>query len=541
MPACDALVIGAGHNGLVAAATLARAGRRVIVIERAARVGGCVITSDIVTNFRCPTLAHRAALAPEVIGQLDLAAHGLKILRATVRACGLTGQGRALAIHADPAATARELSAFSSADAARFSGFADSVRRVSSVLRHLLSAPVPDPDDGSVRDVMMLLDAGRRFRGLGRVDAYRMLRWLPMPIADMTGEWFESEPLKALVAGDGILGGFLGPRSAGSAAVFLLRASTDTGCVAPGWTAVGGPGAITQALADAARKAGAEIRTGLAVDQIVVGPNGARGVVLSSGEELTARAVVSSIDPKRTLLGMVDAAYLPPTFSRHLQNIRMRGATAKVNFAVNRPPDFVDLRGRPEAEQQAILSGCVRLSPHLDAIERAFDAAKYGGFSDAPWIELTVPSIADTSLAPAGKHVVSAYVQFVPYALRGSEWDAERDRLGDCVGRAIGRLAPGFEPSVLAREVITPVELETRYGLTGGQIFQGELALDQILWARPVLGWARHRTPVERLFLCGSGTHPGLGVDGRSGLLAAREVLHALESEPLRRRGERAE
>ncbi len=520
----DVLVIGAGHNGLTAAAVLARAGLRVLVLEKADHIGGCAITSELAPGVRCPTLAHRGALAPEVLSTLDLAAHGLQAIRSDVRACGVTGRGRALAIHANRQATSREIEAFSARDAAQYPIFLESIRAVAGVIRGVLSMRAPDLDEVSTRDLLALLRTTRQFRALGRENAHRLLRWLPMPVADFAGEWFESEPLRALMAADGVLGGFLGPRSAGSTAVVLLRASTDAVPIAPGWTARGGPGAIAAALAQAARQAGVELRTSAAVDGIIVKDGGAQGIVLG-GEAIAARTVVSSLDPQRTLLGLVDPVHLPPVFSRHAQNIRMRGTLAKVNYAVDTLPEFVDLRDRPQEERRAILSGCLRLATHIDAIERAFDAAKYGRLSDEPWIELTVPSIGDDSLAPAGTHVVSVYAQFAPFTLRDTAWDAERDRLGDLVTRTIEGYAPGFSASVLAREVITPLDLEQRCGLTGGHIFHGELALDQLLLARPVLGWARYRTPLNGVYLCGAGTHPGLGLDGRSGLLAARQVL----------------
>ncbi len=521
----DALIIGAGHNGLVAAAVLARAGLRTLVLERAAHVGGCSITSELAPGVMCPTLAHRGALAPEVIALLDLESHGLRLVRSDVRACALTGTGRSLAIWADSDKTANEIAAFSSNDAVRYPAFLESVGSVAGVLRDLLSSPTPDVEGTSARDLLGLLRTARRFRALGSTDAYRLLRWLPMPIADFSSEWFESAPLGALIAADGVLGAFLGPRSAGSTAQFLLRATTDAVPIAPGWTARGGPGALTSALAKAAQKAGAEIRTHTRVRQIVVNGQGAKGVTLESGEQIRAGIVVSSLDPRATLLGLVEPSYLAPTFERRARNIRMRGTLAKVNYAVSTVPDFFDLRSRSADERRAILSGSLRLAPHMDAIERAFDSAKYGMRSPDPFIELTVASVHDDSLAPQELHVVSAYVQFAPYALRGRSWDDEREGLGDTATTTIERYAPGFSSSVIARQVITPLDLERDHGLTGGQIFQGEIALDQLFIARPLLGWSRYRTPVARLFMCGAGVHPGIGIDGRSGLFAAREIL----------------
>lgn len=348
-----------------------------------------------------------------------------------------------------------------------------------------------------------------------------------MPVADLAREWFESEPLLATVAAGGVLGSFLGPRSAGSAAILLLMAAGDGQPVAPGFGVAGGMGALADALASAARQAGAEIRTGADVRRILVKDGVATGVVLATGEQIAAPLVVSNADPRRTLIGLVDPIELSPEFARRVRHVRMRGALAKVNYAVSALPAFMGLAAMGQDERRAALSGCVRLCPSLDAMERAFDAAKYGGLADEPWIELAIPSIGDPSLAPDGQHVVSAYVQFAPYQLRDATWDDERDRLGDVATRTIGMYAPGFERSIVARQVITPLDLERGHGLTGGHIFHGELALDQLFVARPLAGWSRYETPIRHLYLCGAGTHPGTGLDGRSGHLAAQQILKA--------------
>jgi phytoene dehydrogenase-like protein len=282
-----------------------------------------------------------------------------------------------------------------------------------------------------------------------------------------------------------------------------------------------------EALAAAARQAGVEIRTGADVARIDVVECAATGVTLTTGETLAARAVVSNADPKRTLLGLVDPIHLAPETLRRLQNIRAHGTLAKVNYAVSAMPAIAALASRDERDRRAALSGRIRLAADIDHIERAFDAAKYGGFSTDPWIELTVPSVLDGDLAPSGQHVVSAYVQYAPYHLSGTTWDGERERLGDAATRTIERYAPGFGSTVVAREVITPLDLERNYSLTGGHIFHGELALDQLFVARPLLGWSRYRTPIHDLYLCGAGTHPGTGASGRSGALAAKAVLEA--------------
>jgi len=298
--------------------------------------------------------------------------------------------------------------------------------------------------------------------------------------------------------------------------------------IAPGWTARGGLGAVTESLASAARQSGAEIRVGAEVRQIVVQDGAATGVVLATGEHIATRRIVSNADPRRTLLGLVDPVHLPPEFLRGVHNIRMRGTLAKINYAVSSLPRFGGVGGSDDDGREAALSGWLRLCPGMDALERAFDAAKYGGYADDPWLELAIPSILDPGLAPAGRHVVSAYVQFAPYSLRGTTWDLEREHLADVATRTIARYAPGFGQLVVARQTITPMDLEGTYGLTGGQIFHGELALDQLLSARPLFGWARYETPIRHLFLCGAGSHPGSGLDGRAGVLAARQIIKAV-------------
>jgi len=522
----DIIVIGAGVNGLVTATTLAKAGRKVLVLEQAERVGGCAITSEIVPGFRCSTLSHWAALDPALVRELGLERHGLQIAAADALGCVPSVDGRALTIWRDGARTQRDLAAASSADAGRYAQFQASVRAVNTVVRKLTAAPAPPLDAPSAGDLIELLKTGRRFRALGRKDAYNLLRWLPMPVSDFAEEWFEQPGLRAAVAAQGVFGSHVGPRSAGSTAIFLLLSARHDDPLSAGWTARGGIGAVTEALAAAARQAGVEIRTGAAVNQIVVRGQTAEGVVLEGGEEVRGRAVVSNADPRRTL-ALVDPLHLPPDFREAARNIRVRGTLSKVNFAVSALPRFSSLSSLDAAARSAALSGWIRLARDVDAIERAFDAAKYGAIADEPFVELAIPTLADPALAPAGQHVVSAYVQFTPAALRGTTWDQERERLGDLVARAIERYAPGFGQLVLGRQVISPADLERHYGLTGGHIFHGELALDQLLLARPLLGWARYGMPIRNLYMCGSGTHPGTGLDGRSGALAAREILKA--------------
>ena len=523
----DAIVVGAGINGLVTAAVLAKAGLKPLVVERADRVGGGAITSEIARGFRCPTLAHVAAIDQGLVRTLGLERHGLAIIRPHAHACAPSADGRGIVLWADSGLAAASIAACSARDAQQYPRFLESFARVSRVVRAMNAAPPPSIDHPTAADVIELLKTGRRFRGLGKADAYRLLRWMPMAAADLVSEWFVSEPLRATIAAGGVLGSFLGPWSAGSGALLLLLGAAEGHPIA-GWQARGGAGAISDAVAAAARHAGAEIRTGVDVREIAIDDGAATGVRLSTGESIAARAVISSADPKHTLLGLVDPMHLAPDFLRRVQNVRMHGTLAKVNYAVSSLPRFSGLATRDGAEEAAALSGRVRLNHDVDSLERAFDAAKYGGFADEPSIELTIPSIGDSGLAPAGQHVISAYVQFAPYHLRGTTWDAERDRLAETATRTIARYAPGFESTIVARQVITPLDLERTYGLTGGHIFHGELALDQFFITRPLLGWARYGTPIRNLYLCGSGSHPGTGLNGQSGALAASEILRRL-------------
>jgi phytoene dehydrogenase-like protein len=527
MSSRDIVVIGAGVNGLVTATLLAKAGRKPLVLERMERVGGCAITSEIVAGFKGPTLSHWAALDPALVRSLGLERHGLQIANGEALGCVPSADGRALTIWRDVARAQQDLGRASAADAKRYPRFVASVGAVNAVVRKLTAVPAPPIDAPAAGDLLELLKTGRRFRALGRRDAYSLLRWLPMTVADFAEEWFEHTAMRVAVAAGGVFGSHLGPRSAGSTAIFLLMSARHEEPLAAGWTAREGIGAVAGALASAAREAGAEIRTGAGVHRVIVRDEAAQGVVLDNGEEILARAVVSSADPRHTLLTLVDPVHLPPDFRQAARHIRMRGTLSKINFAVSALPRFSSLAGMDDERQAAALSGWIRLARDVDAIERAFDAAKYGTIADEPFVELAIPSLADPSLAPAGQHVVSAYVQFTPAGLRGTTWDVEREHLGDRVAQVIDAYAPGFAHLILGRQVITPADLERQYGLTGGQIFHGELALDQLLLARPLLGWARYATPVRNLYMCGSGTHPGTGLDGRSGALAAREILKA--------------
>jgi phytoene dehydrogenase-like protein len=369
-----------------------------------------------------------------------------------------------------------------------------------------------------------LLKTGRRFRALGRTDGFRLLRWMPMAVADLVAEWFSTDLLMGAIAARGIFGTAQGPWSAGSGAVMLLNAAADP---APGGSSVmvkGGPGVLSAAMADAAREAGAEIRTGAGVARILIRDGRAAGVALEDGTEIPADVVVANTDPKRTLLRLVDPADLDPGFLTRMRNYRCAGTVAKLDFALGALPSF---RAIPDASD---LRGRLHIGPSVDYLERAFDASKYGEISAEPYLDVAFPSISDPSLAPPGRHVMSVCMQFAPYRLStGRSWSTMRDTLAATVMRTLDRYAPGIGQLVEGRRVLTPADLESIYGLTGGHIYHGEPALDQLFTMRPVLGSAQYRTPIDGLFLCGAGTHPGGGLTAASGQNAAREILRAVK------------
>ena len=359
------------------------------------------------------------------------------------------------------------------------------------------------------------------FRALPKPDQWRLLRWGPMAVADLVSESVESELLRATLAADGIFGAMLGPWSAGSGLQLLLAAANRSLAWPGGDVVQGGPVAFARALTKAAARFGVEIRTGVAVARVEVDNDRVTGVTLEDGERIESRAVVSGVDPKRTFLALCDADHLPPEFLWRLKNYRSRGTLAKVNLALSALPDFT-------GATREMLAGRVRLAPDLDYLERAFDHAKYGRFSTHPWIEFTIPSLTDPTLAPPGAHVLSAYAQFAPYHLRDTDWERAREGLGDTVVSTLEQYAPALKPRIVAREILTPLDLERRWGLTGGQIFHGELSLDQFFTMRPLLGFGQYRTPIRGLFLCSSGSHPGTGLTGGSGINAARVIARDL-------------
>jgi len=521
----DIAIIGGGHNGLVTAFYLAKAGFKPLVLERRPQVGGAAITDEFHPGFRCSTLAHTAGpIRPDIVRDMQLEKHGLRLITPETCVTALSPDGRALSLYTDQNKSAQSIASFSQKDAAKYPEFEKSLGKISKVIAEALAMTPPDIDHPSGGDLWSMLKTGRALRNLGKRDMYRVLRWGPMAVADLVAEYFETELLRAVIAARGIFGTFLGPWSAGSALQLLIRAAGDSHPAGSAFFAAGGMGALTQAMASAARGAGVEIRTAAEVIEIRVKDGAATGVLLSTGEEISANAVISNADPKRTLLRLTDPTHLSPDFVQKLQHYRGNGTVAKVNLALSAPPTFTALKNG----DGSALKGRIHIGPEIDYLERAFDESKYGNFSRAPYLEAAIPSLTDPTLAPAGKHVMSIYMQYAPYKLKG-DWDDQRKALGQTVVQTLAQYAPNLPEMILTHQIITPLDLEETYGLTGGQIFHGDLALDQFFTMRPLLDWARYRTPIENLYLCGSGTHPGAGLTGGSGVNAAREISKNLK------------
>ena len=514
----DAIIIGAGHNALVAAFYLARAGRRPLVLEKQPYVGGGAVTTEIHPGFRCPSLSHEVLLDAQVAGDLDLHRRGVETIPLASLVCAPSPNAPALVLHHDIHATVEALRPFSAKDAAAYADFRATLERLSSVVAATFDSAPPDIDEPTASDLWGLLKTGRRFRRLGKRDGYRLLRWLSMPVADLMTEWFEGERLRALLAGPGVSGTMLGPRSAGSSLVLLLREACRIRAGGRPMRTRGGPGAVTEAIAAAAREAGAEIRTNVSVERIITKDERVTGVV-ANGQVIACATVLSGVDPKTTFLSLIDPAELSPEFTTKVRNYRARGTVAKVNLALAALPAF---QGVAEA---AAVAGRIHFGPDLDYLDRAFDCVKYGDVSSAPWLDVTIPSIADPALAPDGAHVASIYVHYSPFAPVGGNGQLAKDVLLDITLKTLETCAAGIRSLVLAADVRTPAELQAQLGLSGGHMFHGELALDQLFTMRPLLGHARYDSPVGGLHLCGAGTHPGGFMTGVSGKLAARALL----------------
>ena len=520
-PRYDAIIIGGGHNGLVAAAYLARAGRKVLVLEKRHVLGGAAVTEEVFPGFRFSVFSYVVSLLrPEIIRDLDLPRHGLQILPLESTVTPLDN-GDYLASWADPDESRRELCRHSSRDADAMPVFGRLMHHMARAVKPILGMVPPDPASLAPSDLRGMLRLGKHFRSIGGERFHALYKLMTMSSADYLDEWFEFDPLKATKSASGIIGTFLGPRSPGSAYVLLHHYMGEIDGAFRAWGfQKGGTGAISNAIADAARSFGAEIRTEAAVSQVIVKGGRATGVALESGDEIAASDVVSGLDPHRTLTQMIDERELPAELKDSLRRYRYRGSSGKVNLALDGLPEFACMPGYGPH-----LRGAFSISPSLDYLERAYDEAKYGEFSRHPYMDVVIPSMIDPGMAPPGKHVLSVFVQYAPYALNGGWTDEKREAFGDAVIETLSRYIPNLRSILLHRQVLTPLDIERITGLTEGNIFQGELALHQLFFMRPAPEWAKYRTPVRNYWQCGAGTHPGGGIMGASGRLAAFEML----------------
>ncbi|MGQ0537428.1 MAG: phytoene desaturase family protein [Gemmatimonadaceae bacterium] len=520
----DAVVIGAGLGGLTSAACLAKRGLRVLVLEAREQVGGLAATEELVPGVRCDTVDHELGWMPErLVAHLGLRSHGLELLRGDPTSSALLPGGEVLSLYADQAATAEQLSRYARADGAAWQPFCERVAKLSSFLRALYEVPAPSLFARGAANVGALLGLGRKARALGRDGIFDVLRSLPMSVADFLDDTFEHAGLKGLLAARGVLHLLQGPRSGATAFLFLHHhVGAPLGAVGGILTARGGVAAAAQALARAAAAHGATIRCGAAVSRIAVRDERVQGLVLADGEEIAASRIVSSLDPRHTMFDLLEPEHVDPDTSRDIGNVRFRGATAKVNLVLDGP---LPLGARNAA---VIARGPMVVAPSMGYLERAFDCAKHGRMSDEPALELRVPGALDPSLIDAARAAnrtaVSVIAQWAPYTLVQGEWDvAQRDALGDRVLAVLEHVLPGTSARVVDRQIVTPRDIEQRFGATGGSLTHGELTLDQVLFMRPTPALSRYATPIGGLYLCGRGCHPGMPL--ASGLLAAREVL----------------
>jgi phytoene dehydrogenase-like protein len=527
-PTYDAIVIGAGHNGLTAAAYLAKAGRRVLVLERRHLVGGAAVSEEIVPGFTFSVCSYVVSLLrPEIIRELNLPAHGLQILPLDGTFTPMP-DGNSLWRTNDHAQTYREIARHSRLDAEAYDEYGQAMLEMGRFAKPILGMTPPDPFSWRLDDLKALGALAGRFQALSEEAQALQIQLFTMSAADLLDQWFETDVLKATMAASGVIGTLLGIRSPGTAYVLLHHYMGDIDGAFRSWgLAKGGTGRVSESLASAAAAAGAEIRVNAPVRHVLVTRGTATGVVLENGEYHLAPAVLSSVDPRLTFLQMVGAEHLPGEFVEDLGRYRFRGSSGKVNLALDGLPEFTS---RPGAGPH--LRGAISISPSMDYMERAYDEAKYGRYSRQPYIDIVIPSLTDPSVAPPGSHVMSCFVQYAPYHLReGSngpnpaDWDSVREAWGDNVIRTIAEYAPDLESRIVGRQVLTPLDLEREFSLTEGNIFQGELTLEQLFFLRPAPGWADYSTPIRRLYLCGSAAHPGGGIIGAPGRNAAMKVL----------------
>jgi len=519
------IIIGAGLDGLIAAYYLAKAGHKPLVLERREVVGGACANEEFHPGFRTSLAMSAGALLPQISADLQLHQRGVEIISSPIRVIALNPDGPPVCLYEDANRTAAEMAGVAQRDSERYAEFLSSFDNIGRALRPLLTMTPPNIDEPSKAELWDMGKLGWKIRGLGKKDEYRLLRYGPMAVADLAAEWFENDLLRAVVAARGIFGAFAGPWSAGTSLPLLMQAATDGHVIAPASLVKGGPGVLIEAIAKAATDAGAEIRTGANVTGIEIKEDRAVAVTLAGREYLPASTILSNSDPGSTLLELIDAGELPPSFRLKAQNYRARGAVARIDLALSALPSFNGM-GANETER---LSGHLHIGPGIDYLERAFDAAKYGEIAEQPYLNVTIPTINDPSLAPKGSHVMSIHAQFAPYKLKDGDWNSRRAELGDTIVKALADYSPNVKQLMVSQRVITPLDLETQYGFRGGHIHHGETSLDQFFAFRPMIGCAQYRTPIAGLYLCGAGTHPGDGLTGASGLNASREMIKDLK------------
>jgi phytoene dehydrogenase-like protein len=523
----DAVIVGGGHNGLVAAAYLARAGLKVVVLERRHVLGGAAVTEEVFPGFRFSVASYVVSLLrPEIVRELSLPEHGLEILPLDGTFTPLDDDY--LWRVNDHGRTVRELRRWSASDAEAYEEYSRLMVEMARFVKPILSMAPPDAGRLDPREWLPVARLARDFNGLSLEQRAVFIQLMTMSAADFLDQWFETDPLKATMSASGIIGTFQGIRSPGTAYVLLHHYMGEIDGVLRAWGIPrGGTGAVSEAIASAARSFGAEIRTETAVEHFLTRGEEVTGVVTSAGDEVTGRVTLSSLDPRQTFVRLMPSGLLDGPFLEEVERYRYRGSSGKVNLALDGLPEFTCLPGAGDH-----LRGAISFSPNIDYIERAYDDAKSGRFSRRPYIDMVIPTLVDPSMAPPGKHVMSCFVQYAPYRLaEGDEWDdARRAAFGETVIDTIAERAPNIRGLILHAQVLTPKDIEDRFGLSEGNIFQGELSLEQLFFNRPVAGWARYRTPLRNLWMCGSATHPGGGIMGASGRLAALQVLRGLRA-----------
>ena len=519
----DAIIVGGGHNGLVCAAYLAKAGKQVLVLERREMLGGCAVTEELWPGYKVSTGAYLVSLLQErIVRELELEKHGYHVIPKDPAFFSVYPDGRHLFFWQDERKTLAEIAKFSKRDAEQFPKYEAWLEGLARIVESLLLVTPPALPPRKPSDFVDYLKLLAKFRGLGPREITGLVKIFTQSAADLLDEWFESPEIKVTLATDGVIGANGGPRSQGTAYILMHHCMGGVNGKRGLWGFVrGGMGAVSEAIASAARASGAEIRTNAAVQKFLVRDGRARGVVMENGDEFHAPVIASNLDPKRTFLQLADPQDLEPEFLQAIRHYRVEGTSLKMNLALDGLPDFTALPGTPGPQHGATMHIC----PSIDYVERAWDDAKYGRPSQNPLLEMTCASMYDDSLAPKGKHLMGIFLQYAPYTLRDASWDDLREPYGDRVLEVISEYAPNMRDIVQERQVLSPLDLERRFGISGGNSFHGEMGLDQMFVLRPVAGWARYKTPIDGLWLCGSGTHPGGGVMGAPGYNAAREIL----------------